>query len=852
MVKKTSKPPLYSLEIHQILAGFKTSQEGLSDRDAAQRLRVYGRNAQSVRAVPLWRRIVEPFTSLFVLILVFALALSLFERKWVEAIIIGAIVGVNALIYYFQQFSVSRVLKTLKKQDIIKTTVVRSGASTEVSSEVLVPGDIVHLGEGDKVPADGRLIHVERLQIDESLLTGESQLVHKQAGAIAGKHEVYDQSNMAFKGTYVRSGTGILLITATGNATQLGAINELAAEADNGLTPIERKINDVTKKILIAIGFIGVAIFGLAALRGIALEEALRFSLTMIVSAVPEGLPVALTIVLLLSARRMAKYKALVKKISAMETLGAVTLIITDKTGTITQNKLSVADSYTTHRSPHSFQEVLRLSLNGDEDHTDDPLDTLLLQSVPDVVIPHTWNKVKDFPFDQHLRISATLWEHNHGYTLYVKGAPEQVLRHCKTSKRAAAIKACLHQFTGKGYRTIALAHRDFKRLPSHLNKQSLQDLAFDGFVGLSDQLRRGVGTAVHQAHAAGIKVAMLTGDHVQTAGYIAQQVGIARDQEQVSDGSILVHGSPEDIRKALQSTTVFGRVLPEHKYALLKATNGHEITAMTGDGVNDIPALVEADAGLSMGSGTDAAKDASDIVLLDNNFHTIINAIKVGRTVLANIRKMLVYLLATSGGEVLTMAGALLFNMPLPLGAVEILWVNLVTDSVTVIPLGLSPPEEHHMKQPPQNPQAPLLNKILLSRTILLSFVMAATVLIIFKLNLNQGLAYAQTMAFLGLIVVQWANALSVNFEFRSWIYNFFKPNFKLVAVIGFSIILNVLLFITPFGGAFGIVHISANDVLISIVVPTVVMLLASDAHKLVSHLLRPRRHHSATGSSL
>ncbi len=842
MSMEAQKPQLYNLEIQHILAGFKTTQHGLTEHQAAERLKVYGPNSQSIAKVPLWRRVIEPFTSLFVLILLFALALSLFEQKWFEAIIIGVIVNVNALIYYFQQFSVSRVLKTLKRQDIIKTTVMRGGKNIEVSSEVLVPGDIVHVGEGSKVPADGRLIHVDRLQADESLLTGESQLVHKQAGAVAGTRAVYDQRNMLFKGTYVRSGTGLLLITATGNATQLGAINELAAEADNGRTPIERKINDVTKKILIAIGIIGVVIFALAAIRGIAIEEALRFSLTMIVSAVPEGLPVALTIVLLFSARRMAKYKALVKKISAMETLGAITLIMTDKTGTITQNKLSVADTYTTHRSPHSFQEVLRLSLNGDETYVDDPLDELLLNAVKDITVPHTWKKVKDFPFEQKLRMSATLWEHNHGFTLYIKGAPEQVLHHCTASRKQTTIKGWLHQFTSRGYRTIALAHKDFKQPPHELNHQSLQDLHFDGFVGLSDQLRPGIAEAVKQAHAAGIKVAMLTGDHVATAGYIAQQVGIAHDADEVSDSSILSNGSPEEARKALESTTVFGRVLPEHKYALLKATKGYEITAMTGDGVNDIPALVEADAGLAMGSGTDAAKDASDIVLLDDNFHTIINAIKVGRTVLANIRKMLVYLLATSGGEVLTMAGALLFNMPLPLTAVQILWINLVTDGVTVIPLGLSPAESHHMKQPPRDPKAPLLDKILLSRTILLSVVMSITVLTIFKLNLDKGLEYAQTMAFLSLIVVQWANALSVNLEFRTWLYNFVKPNLKLAVAIGISVVLNVILFVTPLGGAFGIVSLTARDLVISLVIPTVVMLLFSDLHKLVSYFLRPK----------
>lgn len=830
---------IYNLEIHEALAALHSSQDGLSMAEAERRLKEYGPNSQSTPKVPLWRRVIEPFTSLFVLVLLFALVISLFEQKWFEAIIIGVIVNVNALIYYFQQFSVSRVLKTLKQQDVMKANVIRDKVSGEMSSEYLVPGDVVHMGEGDKVPADGRLIHAERVQVDEALLTGESLLVHKQAGAIAGQHEVYDQRNMMFKGTYVRSGAGLLLVTATGNHTQLGAINELAAEADNGQTPIERKINSLTKKIVIAVAIIGVTIFALAAVRGIELEEALRFSLTMIVSAVPEGLPVALTIVLLFSARRMARYKALVKKISAMETLGAITLIMTDKTGTITQNKLSVADSYTSHRSEHSFKEVLRLSLNGDDTYTDDPLDELMLNSVRDIVVPHTWTKVKDFPFEQQLRMSATLWQHNHGYTLYIKGAPEQVMHHCKPTAKQAAIQNALNQFTSKGYRTIALAHRDFKQAPHTLDHAALQNLSFDGFVGLSDQLRPGIREAVRQAHAAGIKVAMLTGDHVQTASYIAQQVGIAEGPHNVSDSRLLVRGSPEDIRTALTTTTVFGRVLPEHKYAMLKATKDYEVTAMTGDGVNDIPALVEADTGLAMGSGTDAAKDASDVVLLDDNFHTIINAIRVGRTVLANISKMLVYLLATSGGEVLTMTGALLFNMPLPLNAVQILWVNLATDSMTVIPLGLSPPEEHHMKQKPRSPRAPLLSPILLSRTIVMALVMSITVLTLFKLNLDKGLMYAQTMAFLSLIVVQWANALAMNFEFRSWIFTFVKPNKLLLAAIGLSMALNVVLFLTPLGNAFGVTAISVRDAAISIFVPAAISLIVSDLHKLVARSL-------------
>lgn len=837
---------IYNFEIGQALQAFESDQHGLSTEEAVARQKQYGLNALTTKKESLLKRLIEPFANAFVLVLLFALALSLVEGKTLDAIIIGVIVGINAIIYYFQQYSVGRVLKTLKQQDVSYAHVVRDGDTVRLASEALTYGDIVHIEEGMKVPVDGRIIASNQIEADEALLTGESLPVHKHAGAIAGEKQVYDQANMLFKGTYVRGGSGLLLVTGIGNDTQLGSITTLASQADMGKSPIEHKIDVFTKRLIIVILFAAGLALALSLWRGIAVEEALRFSLVIMVSAVPEGLPVALTIVLLLSARRMAKVKALVKKISSIETMGAVTVIATDKTGTITQNKLSVADKHTTHSSPHSFDEVIRVSLNGDEDHAGDSLDAILHASVEGIQVPGSWRKVKEFTFNQSLRLSGVVWEHARGFSLYVKGAPEHVLSHCGQHHRAdTKIEAALRTFTGRGYRTIAFAHKDLTAAPVALNHQVLSDMSFDGFVGMADQLRPNVSAAVAEAHRAGIKVVMLTGDHVATAGFIARQVGIAATAEEVSDGKILEGESIKDIREALKTIKVFGRVLPEHKYALLKATKNYEITAMTGDGVNDIPALVEADAGIAMGSGTDAAKDASDIVLLDNNFHTIVSAVRVGRTALANIRKMLMYLLGTSSGEVLTMLLALVIGLPLPVVAIQILWINLVTDGVSVIPLGLSPAEPRQMHQPPRHPSAPLLNLRQVTRIIAMATVMSLTVLWIFNQHLDQGLLYAQTLAFLSLIVIQWANAFNINVEYRSWIYNFIHPNGKLLAAIGFSIGLQMLVFMTPFGSFLHVEPVHWRDALVAIVVPVVIMLITVDLHKLAWHFISRRRHY-------
>jgi P-type Ca2+ transporter type 2C len=834
-----NQTPLYNLDIPKVYEQLETSLTGISSHEANSRLKKYGLNELSAKKIPLWKRLIEPFSSYFAMVIIAAALLSVVEKKWLEAIVISFIIVVNAIIFYIQQLSVNRVLKTLRSQDKQILSVIRDGAELQIASERLVPGDIIHVSEGMKVPADGRLIEVSQLQADESLLTGESLPIHKQSDAISGTKELYDQKNMLFKGSYVRTGTGLLLITTTGDRTQLGAINTLASGADRGKTPIEAKIDDLTKKILISIGTASVAVFLMAIIRGIALDEALRFTLSLIVSAVPEGLPVALTLVLLLSAHTMAKQKALVKKISAMETMGAVTLIVTDKTGTITKNKLSLVES---HSSPHRtdyFTQSVRASLNITKGHSSDPLDSLLIDAVKNSKIPKSWKKIHDYPFDQSLRMSGSVWKVKNGYMLFVKGAPEGILHH---SKEIGAAESTLRGYTQKGYRTIGFASKRLPSAPATLDHALFKNLTFEGFIALSDQLRPKINQAISEAHQAGIKVVMLTGDHLETATYVATQVGIISSGYEAANSSSIANKSPSEIRKSLENIKVFGRVLPEHKYALLQATKGFEITAMTGDGVNDIPALVESDAGLAMGSGADAAKDASDIVLIDSNFHTIINAVRTGRTVLANIKKMVGYLLATSGGEVLTMLTALVLNIPLPITAVMVLWVNLVTDGVSVIPLGLSPAESHQMKRPPRHPRAPLLDHVMVIRIILLAITMAATVLITFKYNLSKGLAYAQTAAFLSLIVMQWANAFNMNLEFKSWIVNITKPNFKLMGAIGLSIIINIAVFTTSMGDLLGLVSLQAHDAFLAVIIPLFGAFMVSDCYKLVLYLLSKR----------
>jgi P-type Ca2+ transporter type 2C len=839
MEKKTNTSSAYYNQSSKgVLADLSSSPAGLTSDEVLRRLKHYGRNELKMDKKPIWKRLLEPFTSVFVVVLLFALVISLVTDHRLDAVIIGVIVTVNALIYYFQQASVERALNALRKHDKSTIAVKRDGKVSQVASENIVPGDIIMLYEGVKVPGDGRLLEAEQLSIDESVLTGESLPVHKTNEILHGDKAVYEQSNSAFKGTFVYSGTGELLITHTGNHTMLGKITRLASRGDFDKSPIEKKIDRLVKQLISIILLIGGFFFAISLLRGLGIEEGLRYTLAIIVSAVPEGLPVALTVVLFLSAKRMAKSKALVKKISSMETLGAVTLIATDKTGTLTKNKLSVAATVHPHEKESYFLQAVAGSINGNASHHGDVLDEVLEKELATGKHKPEGKRIKEYPFNQELRASGSLYKHGETYTLYFKGAPEVILAYSKDKRAKKELHDSMHEFAAQGYRNIAFAHQTFSAIPTKLTAKMLNECVLDGLVGLADSLRRGIPTAIKEAHAAGINVVMLTGDHRVTAAHIAAQANLITDPSQVAPENTLSDSELSHIRKLLkQGTRVFARVLPEHKYKFLQAVKDKEVTAMTGDGINDIPALVEADVGLAMGSGTDATKESSDLVLLNDNFSTIITAIKMGRTVIANIRKMLYYLLSTNLGGGLTMVTAVIAGMPLPLTAVQILWINLVTDGVAVLPLGLSPSEEQQMKHPPRKPSDPILNFELLSRMVVIGIVMAGTTLWLFLTYLDStgSYVYANTMAFMGLVACQWANALNANFEFRSWSRIIFKPNLLLLGGITLAILLQIVVMFGPLQSTFSITTITASDMLIALI-PAALILTAGDMHKAVT----------------
>ncbi|MDO8591415.1 MAG: cation-transporting P-type ATPase [bacterium] len=820
----------YNQPAEAVLGSLRTNSQGLSHDEVLRRLKLYGPNQVKPKRQSLLKRLLEPFASLFVGFLLVAIAISLVNDERADAVIIGVVLVVNACIYYFQQISANRVLDSLRRHDESEAAVMRDGKLESVDSTMLVPGDIVILKEGVRIPADGRLLKSEALHVNESVLTGESLPVHKESAPIDGIKELFDQKNMVFKGSFVISGGGAVIITATGNKTQLGGIGLLASQEGLERSPIEAKIDHLTKKIALAVGVVGLGVFALAAARGIELSEALRFSLALVVSLVPEGLPVALTIVLLLAAKKMAKSKALVRKIASIETLGAVTLVAVDKTGTLTKNELSVADSYTAANNEDSFAKSAAASLNRHQGG--DSLDEILHRHYGGK-IPDGWKKLKDYPFVAQLRASGTVWQTaDNQYMLFIKGAPEAIFKSSKNGTHSG--QDAIDSYSKKGYRVIAFAHKEVSKVPEKLEINLLSELEFDGLVGLADEVRPGIDRVIARAQAAGIKVIMLTGDHMETAREIGRRIGLVRSNSQVADGETLASVTPRQAQELLSRITVFSRVLPKHKFDFLRALKNRQITAMTGDGVNDVPALVEADVGLAMGSGTDVAKDASEVVLIDDNFKTIISAIRLGRSVIANIQKMLFYVISTSIGEAATMIGALLMGLALPVSAAQILWINLVTDGFSVLPLGLGQPETHQMNHKPNDPKAPLLNRIYISRSLIIGLAMAVAALSIFYLLLPKGYAYAQTGAFISLVVAQWANALNANFERHSWVRNFTKPNWYLWGGIALATVFQIAVFWGPLAGFFDLVSISYRDLWLVIFASVLPILLLGDLHKI------------------
>lgn len=826
----------YQLTNEALYEELKTSEHGLTKHEANIRLNTYGPNQLSVHKDPWWRVVLEPFQNVFVAVLGIAAVVSLLSHEALDAAIIAAIIIVNSTIFYTQHYATSRVLRSLKKHSIQKVTVLRNNAQVVISSVGLVPGDVIFLSEGERVPADARVIHSDALQIDESSLTGESTPVRKHTSTLTNEKQIYEQENMTFQGTYVIAGSARAVVVETAGRTEYGKIAKLAAGAQSK-SPVQVKIDHIISLLVKAIAVVAVLVFLLSLMRGIPMGEAVRFVLSLSVSAVPEGLPVALTVIIVLGMRRMARQKALVRSFKAIEDIGLITTIATDKTGTLTKNHLSVVDKWAMASGGKDLDVIAGNAIDSSA-KAPDPLDTALAEHIGD---KKAQAADKIYPFDLSLRMSGA-YVHKEG-VVYIKGSPEHLLAKAKlTKEQHHAAESAMHELASKGYRVIAFGtYAAGNTPPKDLSVISASDLHFAGFLAFADELRPEAPAAIRAAQEAGIRVRLITGDHYETAYNIGKSIGLAAHPAQVVKGTEL----PSDTKAlaaVIRDKTVFARILPEDKFKILKALKETEITAMTGDGVNDVPALANAHVGIAMGSGSDIARDAGGIVLLNDNFATIIKAIAEGRKIFDNIRRMLFYLLSTSLGEVMTMIGALLFGLPLPVTAIQILWINLVTDTALVLPLGLEPAEEGHMKRPPRRPKDPLLSRMLLSRMGVIALTMAVVTLGIVAILHSQGqsLAYIQTVAFMALIAAQWTNAFNARSEFQSSFSRLKSKNYGLLAGFAIAFGLQMTVMFGPLQSVFNVQDVPFTTLVFTSVIMAVAILLAGEVHKFFSRRLR------------
>ena len=732
----------YAKSPGEVLSGLGTSrQSGLSSRQAQERLAQYGPNKLSgAKKEPLWLRFLNQLRDPMILVLLAAAGLSLLSsggEDWVEAVIILVIVLVNAVISITQENSAEKALEALQKMSAPLAKVIRGGTQQPLETDGLVPGDIIVLEAGDLVPADARILECANLKADESAMTGESVPVTKQAvESLPPETVLGDRVNMVISSTVITNGRAVCVVTGTGMDTEVGRIAGMLLGEKNGDTPLQRKMAEISKTLSFVCLAVCAVMFGVGLLYHRPILEMLMAAVSLAVAAIPEGLPAIVTIVLALGVQRMVKHNAIVKKLPAVETLGCAGVICSDKTGTLTMNRMTVQQVWTCgdrHR-----REVLTIGalcndtvLAPDGKTAGDPtetafVDAALLEGLDKNALEQELPRVAELPFDSERKLMSTVHPLNGKYRVMVKGAPDVLLSRCTRAladgarpldaalaREAAAANAAMAE---RALRVLACAYKDVDELPRELTSETLErELTFAGLVGMIDPPRLEVKEAVAQCYAAGIRPVMITGDHKLTAVAIARELDIFRDGDLAITGEDLDFMPQELLEQDVDKFSVYARVSPEHKMRIVKAWQKKGmVVAMTGDGVNDAPALKAADIGCAMGiTGTDVAKGAADMILTDDNFATIVSAVEQGRGIYANIKKSIHYLLSCNIGEIITLFLATLFNFhQQPLVAVQLLWLNLVTDSLPALALGMEPVEPSVMREKPRPASQPLFDR--------------------------------------------------------------------------------------------------------------------------------------------
>ena len=844
----------YTKELNQIFNELNARQGGLTEDEASKRLEKYGaNNLKEKKKESLFIKFIKQFNDFMIIVLIIAAIISAIVAKtngsgdYIDSIIIIAIVIFNAIMGLIQEEKAEKSLEALKKMSAPNAKVRRNGKIQEIEASQVVPGDVVILEAGNYVPADCRLIDSYNLQIEESSLTGETLPTSKQADVILNANTaIGDLKNMAFATTIVVNGHAEAVVVETGMNTKVGQIAGMIIENESPETPLQKKLGEVGKTLAITCMIICGLIFLIGIWKQIPITEMFMTSVGLAVAAIPEGLPAIVTIMLSIGVTKMAKKNSIIRKLPAVETLGCSSVICSDKTGTLTQNKMTVTQ----------IRNAVGLVKNNDRRFilelgtmcTDTIESQEVIGEATEVAITNAaveinlrkrdlyyqMQRINEISFDSKRKMMTTIHKIGSKYRIITKGAPDVLIKRCSKYYQSGRIEPIFSKrdalqeqnqiMAEDALRVIAIAYKDVEKLPREINSETIEnELTFVGLIGMIDPPREGVKEAVKTCRKAGIKTVMITGDHLQTAKAIAKELGILRKGDLAINGETLEKMSQQELERNIMRYSVFARVSPEHKVRIVKAFQSTgAVVAMTGDGVNDAPALKNADIGIAMGKGgTDVAKNASDMVLTDDNFVTIVEAVKQGRNIYDNIKKAVHFLLATNIGEIVAIFVGLLLGIKSPLLAIQLLWVNLVTDSLPAIALGLEKAENNIMNRLPRNPRKSLFADGLWGKITTEGVMIGVLTLVAFSIGNNlYSIEVGRTMAFLSLGILELVHSFNIKGEESILKTGLFENRYLVGAFVLGTLLQVVVVVISPLAQIFDVVPLNSVQWLMTAII--------------------------------